>query len=428
MKPFQVIILVAFGFLALAGLFVFATSKGLGGGSQEVGTVLIWGTLPQDAMDAALIELTYDPRYDGVSYEEVDEGSFSSALASAIAEGRGPDLLLISQEFLLAERAKIEIIPFETIPERSFVDAYVPMAELLLTPEGAYGVPFLVDPLVLYYDTNALLSAGVGGAPATWDGVTALAERLSRVSENRQVVLESAIPFGDYANVANARAILSLLLFQAGTPITSVRDTGVLSALKAGTQSGTVFAESALAFYTQFANPAKSVYSWNRALPLSTAAFISGQLALYPGFASERAYLSAANPNLTFDMARIPQTSTSDTRMTYANLYSFSVPRVSMNPVGAIEVAFALAAQGPATVAADALGVAPALRSLLTAPPIDRYATIYNAEALISRGWLSPSPAVTDSIFASMISSITSGRSEVDEAVRTADDSLEASL
>ncbi len=417
-----------FGLLALAGLFVFATSRGLGGGEEPLGTVSIWGFLPEEGMDSALEQLKYDQRYDGVSYREVDEATFGSTLASSIAEGRGPDLILITQEHLLSEEAKITPIPFEYLPQRTFVDSYVPMADLFLDTEGALAVPFVIDPLVLYYNTTTLLSAGVGSAPTTWDAVTALAERLSQVSENRQTIIKSAIPFGDYANVANARAVLSLLLLQSGTPITSSVEGGVISVLGAARENGSVPAESAVAFYAQFADPLKTVYSWNRALPRSTQAFISGTLALYPGFASERAYLASANPNLSFDMARIPQASSGGDRTTYGKLYAFAVPRASANPNGAMEVAFALSTPAPSVATAETLGMASALRTMLTARAEDRYASVFYPEALTARGWLSPAPTATDGIFAGMISNIVNGRSDVSGAVRTADDSLEASL
>ncbi len=428
MKPFQVIIMVVCGLLALAGLLVFTTSTGVGGGSKQVGTVAVWGTLPQEGMDAALEALQLDPRFTGVTYREVDEQSFSGTLAQAIAEGRGPDLLILSQEELLSESGKLSVIPSESLPVRDFLDSYVPMSELFLGSAGAYGVPFLVDPLVLYYDKPKLLSAGLSSAPATWEAVTALAESLSRVSQDRQAVIESAIPFGDYANVANARAIISMLLLQAGTQVTATTESGFRSVMAAETSTGAVPAEAAVSFYTQFANPSKTVYSWNRSQPRSTDAFVAGTLAMYPGFASERAFLAASNPNLEFDMARIPQPAVNGNRTTYAKLYAISILRSSANPAGASETAFALAAPDPSLAAASALSMAPALSAYLIPPGDDRYAAIYYPEALVARGWLMPAPGATDGILSGMISNITSGRSDLMDAVRAASDSIDAML
>ena len=45
-------------------------------------------------------------------------------------------------------------------------------------------------------------------------------------------------------------------------------------------------AESAIRFYTEFANPSRQTYSWNRSLPEAQRAFIGNQVAMYFGFAS----------------------------------------------------------------------------------------------------------------------------------------------
>jgi hypothetical protein len=114
--------------------------------------------------------------------------------------------------------------------------------------------------------------------------------------------------------------------------------------------------------------------------------------------------------------------------MTYGKLYAFAVSRSTPNPAGALDVALALAAPGPSLVAASALGVAPALRGYLSPPADDRYAAIYYPEALVARGWLMPAITTTDGIFSGMISNISSGRSDVMDAVRDASESLDATL
>lgn len=423
MKPFQVILLSVFGLAALLGLGLFATFSGGGGGTDAVGPVTIWGTLPQDTMTDFLAEIaTLDKRFAEALYEEHDAGSFGTELATAIAEGQSPDLLLISQEQLMNERAKLSLIPSSVLSEREFLDRYLPISEAFLTAGGTFGVPFLVDPMVMYYNRPMIAGAGLVSAPSSWEAVSALTQVLTNRTD-AGTVSRSVIPFGEYANVTNARGILSLLLLQAGTPIVTQNELGYEAAL---TGSYAASASSALEFFTQFANPAKTVYTWNRNLPSSRSAFLAGDLALYPGFASERAFLSAANPNLDFDMARIPQPSVAENRTTYALAYAFAIPRASLNPAGAMSAAFGLSANG--TLAAARFSMVPASRGLLGSAGDDRYAAVYYTEALIARGWASPAPSIVDGIFAGMISNITSGRRDVTDALRSAADSLNDSI
>ncbi len=427
MKPFQIILLVVFGFLLLLGLVLFANFGGFGSSSSNVGSVTIWGTLPQSSMTPVLNALRSQSQdYAGVTYVQRQEGTFDTDLAEAIASGSGPDLVLITQEQLATEQNKLMVVPFSAISERTYLDSYLPIDELFLAADGTYGIPLAVDPLVLFYNRTMLSAGGVATPPTSWEAVTGLAERLSQTSGGAVAV--STIPFGTYENVEDARAIVSLLLLQAGNPITTVSNGAIQGQLTNGGSSGVAPAESALAFYTQFSDPVKTVYSWNRAISSARQAFLAGNLAFYPGFASELPGLAAANPNLDFDMAPIPQPQTSAQKLTYGKAYAFAVPKASKNIIGAETVAFALANPSLAATVAQSLFMAPATRASLTPAADDRYAPVYYPQALIARGWLSPSPADTDRIFSTMISSITSGRTTIGQALSEANQSIDAAF
>ncbi len=427
MKPFQTVLLVVFGFLLLLGLVLFANFGGFGSSSSNVGTVTIWGTLPQSSMTAVLNALhSQSQDYAGVTYVQHQEATFDADLAEAIASGSGPDLVLITQEQLIAEQNKLMVVPFSAIPQRTYLESYLPIDELFLAADGTYGIPFAVDPLVLFYNRTMLSAAGVATPPTSWEAVTGLAERMSQTAGGTVAV--STIPFGTYENVENARAVVSLLLLQAGNPITTVTGSGLSAQLTNAGSSGIAPAESALAFYTQFSDPVKTVYSWNRAISSARQAFLAGNLAFYPGFASELPSLKAANPNLDFDMTAIPQPQTSAQKLTYGKAYAFAVPKASANMAGAEATAFALAHSSLAATVAQALFMAPATRTSLTPAADDRYAPVYYPQALVARGWLSPSPAETDRIFSTMITNITSGRMTVGQALSDANQSINAAL
>lgn len=421
LRPFQIVLIAVFALGALLGIYVFSTGGGFGPQKEQVGTVIIWGTLPQETLDAAVQEVvTGNDAYSDVAYIEKSAASFSSDLANAIASGSGPDLVLISQEELVSERSKLQEIPFASLPQRTFLDSFVPIAELFLTSTGTYGIPFLVDPLVLYYNRTTLSSAGIASAPNTWEAVAGLASTLS-IRDARGFVSKSLIALGGYDNVRNARAILSLLFMQAGSPVSENTQQGIRASLNPP-------ADAALNFYVQFADPAKTVYSWNRSLPESRKAFTTGDTALYLGYASEQAFIAAANPNLDFDIAAVPQPGVTQTRMTYGKIYAFAIPKASSNTTGAYLVASALSESNPSKVAADLSGAAPARRSLLGASAGDKYAAVTYPAALIARGWLSPAPGTTDSVFSAMIENVITGRMDADAAIGDASKILDAAL
>jgi multiple sugar transport system substrate-binding protein len=427
MRPFQIAILAVFAILAIGGLYFFATFKGISG-SNNVGALTIWGTLPQTAMTPTLEELKQTHQeYSKVQYIERPADTFDVDLADALASGTGPDVIIITEEQLLTERSKLTLIPFKTIPERTFKDSYISIGELFLTADGTYGIPFLVDPLVLYYNRTSLSKAGYAQAPRTWEEVLGATPALTQ--KNGSTISKSAIALGTYDNNRNARAIISLLLLQSGNSVSANGSRGIESTLM-GTSQGTGAspAESAINFYTQFADPAKIVYSYNRGLQDARKTFIAGDTAMYIGFASEYAFLKASNPNLDFDMTAIPAPQTASSRVDYAHVYALAIPKNAKNQTGSYLVASALAGESVVRSAAARIGIAPALRSLLSSRTDSANADVYYPLTLISKAWLSPAPAVTDRIFAGMITNVISGSLSVKEALQNADDSLNAAL
>jgi len=430
LKPFQVIIMGIFGFIALAGLFLFANFQGFSSGVAKVGAVSIWGTLPAETMNSALMAFKEGHQeYGSVTYTQRPEETFDADVAEAIASGQGPDLLIITQEDLLAAQAKLSPIPSSTISERDFRDNYLPIHELYLIQGGTYAIPFLVDPLVLYYNRPILASSGAAQPPATWEAVSGLAATVNRQTD-AQTVTRSLIALGTYENIENARAVISLLFLQAGYSISERTATGARSDLSDAVNNvfGMAPAESALNFYTEFSNPSKTVYSWNRSLPNSRDAFIAGDLALYLGFASERAQLAAANPNLDFDMSAAPIPGTNAARTTYGRAYGFAIPRAAQNGDGALRVALTLSERDSVPLFARAFGMAPAHRGALAPQAGDLYEPVYYPEALVARAWLSPAPQEIDRIFATMINNVLSGREGISSAITTTNQSLNAAF
>ncbi|HEX5774833.1 MAG TPA: extracellular solute-binding protein [Candidatus Paceibacterota bacterium] len=430
MKPFQVGVLVAFGLIALVSLFLFANFKGFGNNVEDIGAVVIWGTVPAKSITPGLNELKrLHKEYGKVTYQERSAQTFETDLASAIAAGAGPDLILINQEHLVAEKPRLTVIPSSVISERAFRDSYLPIFDLYLASGGTYGIPFLVDPLVLYYNRVTLATLGVAAAPATWEAVTGLAPSLARMN-SAQTIEKSAIALGSYGNIENARSILSLLFLQTGQGITAESGGTVRSTLLGGGAgaTGVTGTESALNFYAEFANPAKTTYSWSRSFPSARQEFVEGDTALYLGYASERSGLAAANPNLDFDMAAAPQPGTATFRTTYARAYAFALPKASKNPKGALSAALALSGRDVLPTAARGAGMAPSARSLLVPSNADLYEAVYYPEALAARAWLSPAPPATDRVFATMMDNVNSGRMSVKQALVAADQALNAAL
>ena len=428
MSLFQVILTGVFGLGALIGLFVFATYTS-GVGEEEIGAVVVWGVLPEDSMQAALIAIGQtNTGMKSVSYVQKDPAALQSDLASAIATGASPDLVLASQEEVRSLAKFITPISLATLSIRVFTDTFVEGAGIFAAQEGYYGIPFLVDPLVLFYNRSILSSEGIAKPPATWEALTGLVPNIAVLTPTRQIK-RGLIALGTYNNVQNARGILSSLFLQTGVPLSSYSANGVLSGnLGTAAQGGVQAGEAVLGFYTQFADPSKISYTWNASLTNSRQMFLVGDLALYLGYASEARYLRAANPNLNFNVALLPQRATAQVKNTYGLIYAFMIPRGAKNPAGAYQVATLLSGSAEQSVATSFTGLAPANLNVLATAPADPVAAVAYAEALYTRGWMSPAPSDTDAVFSGMINNVISGRLTLEAALAEAERALSALL
>ena len=417
---FQVIILAIFGVFAIAGMIYFARGT-YGSSGGNIGDVLIWGTLDDRAFSATIRALAEDDqRLLHVTYQKRDERTFEQDLAEAIASGRGPDLFILHHEFIIKDKGKIVPFPLAKITEKEFTDTYIDGAELFWDKGGALAIPIAIDPLVLYVNRDMLATGEFAAPPKNWNDVFDIAEKVTRKSESGNVT-KSAIGLGEYDNVTHAKDILAMLIMQAGSPIT-VRDTDgrVRPALGANAATVQQPTQSALRFYTEFSNPAKSVYSWNRALPSSIVSFADGNVALYIGFASEFPLIRARNPNLNFAVSMMPQIQDTARAITYARMYGFAIPNGSRNLAGAQTVASILAGAVPSKLMAQARGTPSPRRDILSEPK-DGVEAVFRNSAIVARGWLDPDPEETADIFRVMIEGAISGASRLSEAAQQAD-------
>lgn len=419
---FQIIVLGVFIGFAVLGVILFATYRGSGTGDEQVGSVTIWGTIDGTVFDSFLSEARQG-RTDlaHVVYEEKDLALYTEQLTDAIASGRGPDLFVLPQDLIVSRAGIVQPISYDRMSARAFKSTFVQEGELYLVEDGMLGLPLSVDPQILYYNRNILSTAGIATVPKYWDEFFIAAPKIV-VRDRAGNITRSAVSFGEFRNVTHAKDILATLILQAA----SVGATGGSVFPMAGAFADTAAVEAAVRYYTEFSNPVKTVYSWNRALKDSRAAFIAGELAFYVGYASELSSIRAANPNLDFDIAPMPQSRDRRAALSYGRMNALAIARGAQNPVGSALAALVLTDRDTAPHFIAATRTVPARRDLLVARPDDPYAGILYDAALVSRGWFDPNPAESALIFSSLVETVTSGRSGISDAVRTAGEELSA--
>jgi ABC-type glycerol-3-phosphate transport system substrate-binding protein len=426
MKKISIFQIIIFGIASLAivgGVIMFASTKSQT--DQKAELVTMWGIVDAEVMDKVVNGINI--RNSGsinLIYKQFSVDILETELLEALASGAGPDLVLMPLSDVSKHENKLQIIPYESFPERTYKDTFVEGTEPLLKKEGIVAIPYSMDPLVMYWNRTTFTNAGVPRPPVYWDQVAAVVPSLTE-KDSEFNVFKSAIALGEFRNIDNAKAILSTLMMQAGTPIITRNVEGdAVSVL--GERYGYKIrpAEAAISFYTQFANPVQSLYTWNRSLPSSQDMFISGDLAMYLGFASEYDLIQKRNPNLNFDVAVTPK-SRSGTIDVYADINVIAITKQTSNITSAYTAMINLIEKDSLRDLEDAIFLPPLRRDMLEKKPTDDVMSVFYDSVLRSRGVLEYDADKTEEIYKNMVESFISGRVDLNGSVNRANAELD---
>ncbi len=426
MSTFKIALISIFSISIVLGIAIFALSKGPSGSSTS--NLVVWGTIAEATFEQAYRNSTLPSnKAIKISYIRKDPADFDAEFVEALADGRGPDIVILREDSVYKHRNKLLVIPYKNYSERDFKDKFIEEGELFLSPSGVIALPFIVDPMVMYWNRDLFSNNLVSQPPQYWDQIYSLIDKTTRRDSNANII-QSTIAFGEWRNIVNAKEIVSMLLLQAGTPITTRTDQGVFSVLNSLYNYPVAPSQSAINFYTQFSNPTGAAYTWNRSLPSSLNMFLSGSLATYIGFASEIFSIQQKNSNLNFDVTNVPQIRGGAKKIVFGHMYALSLVKQSQQVAGAFTAITALTEPAVIKSLEVVTNLPPVRRDLLADRPSDAFRTVFYNSALISHSWLDPDPTPSSNTFRDMIESITGGKSRVSEALNRAHDELTAEL
>jgi ABC-type glycerol-3-phosphate transport system substrate-binding protein len=434
MSTFKIVLISVFSVCIVIGLIVFAMQKSASSANHV--TLTVWGTISTDAFNAdygassikANKEIT-------VNYVQKNTSTFDTDFVQALADGVGPDMVILRDDLVYQERNRLFTVPYSSLSLNSFDSIFIQEAQTYLTPQGIVALPLMVDPMVMYWNRDLFSSNFVAQPPKYWDqfsdtsGTPGLISTITHRDTNANVT-QSALALGEWDNVDNAKEILATLMLQAGTPISGRDQQGAeISALNSNPNNAPIQpSDAAVSFYTQFANPTSPTYTWNASLPDSLNFFLSGNLATYFGFASELFSIQQKNPNLNFDVTYMPQIRPAGTdtakQSVFAHMYGISIVKQSRNIPTAFTAMTALVEPAAITALDGVTSLPPVRTDLLAAKPTNPYQVVFYNSALISAGWVDPNGTGSSQIFRTMIQSIDNGSARVSDALGTADQSL----
>ncbi len=428
MSTFQLVVTGIFGIAAVVATAVFALAN-FGGDTRYLVFLELWGSVDEKVMEGWLEENFSDHPELRVNYKYIPERRFDEELLEAMSLGRGPDMALISQDQVTRHEKRIVRIPFSHYSERDFRDIFTQAGEVFMDQKEGfiYGLPVLVDPLVMYWNRTFTRASGYPRPPVRWgdfaDFVT------DNVRQERRDIVVSAAGLGEYDNIEHSKAILSTLIFQAGGKIIDGRPENFKVNLSDRFNMPVRPAESALLFYTDFSDPGRLIYTWNRRMPNSFNVFVDEKMVVYFGMSSDYARIKEANPFLDFDVALVPENESGLTS-SYSNVTGLVIMRSTKNFPAALRAIDHMASGNSLNMLSASLqGIPPSRNDLLVRPDTERFQLpVFYEAARRSFSWVDPFPERTDEIFSEMVVTVVDRDSEVFDAVERARRQLESSL
>ncbi|ETB63837.1 TPA: hypothetical protein DIC38_02135 [Candidatus Nomurabacteria bacterium] len=427
MNNFQTILTAVFIAIFVFAVLVFSGMLNIGQKDKATtgltGNIIVWGTLDSKNMDSLLPEV--DPSKESelsIKYIQKNVDTYQEELIEAFALGTAPDLFIIDPSMIIRNDKFVYKTSYDSFPEKIFRDTYIDGADIYLGADGIYAFPFLVDPMVMYYNKNLLSNEGIATPPSYWDEFFILNSKLTKKNTNGGID-KSMIALGGYDNINNAKEILSTLFIQSNSPIIT-RDGAGYEVYLDSSDDSTLSPFKALEFYMSFSKNSNEAYSWNKSLPKSLDMFTSGKLAFYLGYASELFKIQEINTNLSFDIAKIPQLRNIENKRNYGKIYAIAINKKSGNLSTAVSVASKLGTADVAKSLSINFSLPTASRSLLTEKPKQTYLYSFWDSAIISRSWIDPDKKKSDKIFENMIDGVLLGGDTTSGALRNAGDQL----
>jgi ABC-type glycerol-3-phosphate transport system substrate-binding protein len=143
----------------------------------------------------------------------------------------------------------------------------------------------------------------------------------------------------------------------------------------------------ALKFFTDFANSAKEVYTWNKTFPNSLEAFAAGKVAMIFGYNYDIPYLEAKRQGkLNYAVAKMPQID-GRSETNFANYWIQVVSKKSKNINEAWDFLQFISKKSEVKKYLDKTGRVTALRSLIDEEVANDKLNIFANQLLTAKSW-----------------------------------------
>ncbi len=411
-------------FIVFVTILLFLRNVGGGTGNAQA-SLEFWGVYDDRQTLTALIN-AFKGAEPGikVNYRQFSYADYEKSLIDALASGTGPDLIMIDNTWLAKHRDILSPMPatsgsktvqFFTLSDfqKQFVDV---VSKDLVYQDKIYAIPLYVDTLALFYNKDMFNTAGITAPPKTWEDFNNDVELLTKF-DTKDNIIQAGAAMGTARNVNRSSDILSELMIQNGTKMTNETNT---AATFTRSVNSTLVGENALQYYTDFANPAKKVYTWNDDQHYSIDAFVEGSLAMMFNYSHQIPVVQGRFNRLNFGIAPVPQFSELNTK-NFASYWAVGVSAQSKNQNAAWRFLNYLGSHDGSLAYVTAASRPSARRDIIDVQRNDPKLGVFAVQALSAKSWYQVDNNAIDQIFADMIDDVNLKRQALKSAIRSAE-------
>lgn len=283
-------------FILILLVFIFKSVFGKPKSQGQI-TINYWG-LWEDSQVIQPIFDDYKKTHPNVTinYQKQDPKLYRDRLKAALDKSDGPDIFRFHNTWMPMMKSYVSAIPQNIYSESEFTKTFFPVAlSDLKMNNNLYGIPLMIDGLVIFYNEDILTGANVS-VPQTWIDVQNALPKLT-VKEKGKIIT-AGIAMGTAENIEHFSDILGLMFLQNGTSLSK-------SLFVCTDSSNITCGTETLTYFRKFAEPPNN--SWDETLENSIVAFSGGKVAMIFAPTWQAFTIKQLNPNLNFKTAKVPQ-------------------------------------------------------------------------------------------------------------------------
>lgn len=253
-----------------------------------------------------------------INYKKMSPENYREKIIARSKNGEGPDIFRFHNTWLPEIKEVVSPLPPQIMSNNEFEKTFYKIHQKdLKIGDYYYGLPLMIDGLVLVYNDSLFKKAGITLSPKNWDDISEIVPKLT-VKDSKGNLITAGIAIGTTNNVEHFSDIFGLLLVQNGVNgLDKIDQTEAAGALEA---------------YRRLAEP-QSNY-WNELMPNSITAFVQEKVAMIIVPSWEILSIKSANPELKIKVVPVPFLPGSSP-VSLANYWVEGVSKYSKNQIEA---------------------------------------------------------------------------------------------